>query len=613
MATTSNIREVKFRPLIRPAGDTTQDLLGNIYEEIEATIKVDVFSAFAVPDYIFSTQYLSSNSVNFLENQVSVGDMISFHQGDNSNQFISIFEVNAVNENTIYFNGIGGNPQFGEFSDISNFDYIFITTPLNYLKYSYGLGVDENYTSWLDGETMSHEVKNLTTSFQSSFQKSAINSNYGTFSARKTGTFIPPVTKNYGQQNGQSFEVVHRFLLQDYRISEIENYQKLFKSDNYIGQNSLNYWVKTEFRAEEKFNNTAKIGNFSFKSNVGFLNENLNEGQNRYKVSNVIYKRSNGDFIDGIAISEPCSVEFTLKNTGGFFGVSEKIQVIFKALVQDFEFKQIDYVDLFKFSRAEVGGSNGVITSVSKIVISPTEIKVTVGLNISDNSLADTPLLLACICENQALLSKSTDKETVLVSVENGVTGFDIEGLITDADLLISMRDATKMQAVNQLNVIKAELLRTYLDFTVTDGEIVGVEQLTIGINSGKSYIIDQKKYDFDFILVDGLQEIDTIISNEYTSGYDGLFIHNGGGAYSLVDNWRVPFDGEVEAVGLPDFVYDSSKPLDGFGQDLLHLQSKSLTIHLAYRINVLKDNIITTYQIFSPVLEVSDFETFID
>jgi hypothetical protein len=42
-------------------------------------------------------------------------------------------------------------------------------------------------------------------------------------------------------------------------------------------------------------------------------------------------------------------------------------------------------------------------------------------------------------------------------------------------------------------------------------------------------------------------------------------------------------------------------------------LQSKGLTIHLAYRINILKDNIITTYQIFSPVLEVSDFETFID
>jgi hypothetical protein len=63
----------------------------------------------------------------------------------------------------------------------------------------------------------------------------------------------------------------------------------------------------------------------------------------------------------------------------------------------------------------------------------------------------------------------------------------------------------------------------------------------------------------------------------------------------------------------LPDFVYDPSKPLQGFGQDLLHLQSRGLTIHLAYRINILKDNIITTYQIFSPVLEVSDFETFID
>jgi hypothetical protein len=116
----------------------------------------------------------------------------------------------------------------------------------------------------------------------------------------------------------QAFTITHIFVIDPLSLAGQNQDTKNGKSpDYYKDTNCLKYVFQAELSKDLTDPNRKKeIIEFDKSGNTGFLGESFNTGLTNYVISNLVFKRANGDINEAIElVTDQTTVEFTINNT----------------------------------------------------------------------------------------------------------------------------------------------------------------------------------------------------------------------------------------------------------------------------------------------------------
>ena len=608
--------------------DFTQNLVGNIFENVKLIATVRTYTYVSISAFYITDDSINKEGGGF-DKYISVGDRCRMVFSDTP-LGIFIFDVTSISNDTIYYTLVQNNvftfPQsyMGE-------EAICLISDLSYLRYDHGLtpseDSSENYRSKLDGETTSFIVSDLGTrpvpldprsTLFVDGEKTAINSNYGTFKARFVQDSLSPILATQPYTVAQDFEIEHIFKIQDYSEEDITNYINRFKPDNYLGENTLNYNAKFEFRTVETAPSTSKVGKYLDKSNVGYFSENLNGRRNGYSITDLVITRvSNGLEIDNIASSEPSKVSFTINGDGLQFVSTPVIVLNHFAMISDYEFKNVNFSQLFFNETIRVEGvsteTGSLFTEAKILSFTDSTVNVEFTINPSSSDLDNEQYLLSVSVGDSSIPNLVSDKVSEIIKTGTYQSGFDIEGLLGSVSMELYQRDCNPYiySGFSSFPIIAGELIYTKLKIPVIGGEIVSIDIETINRESSDDIqVVDSYNIDTSsFETIAGVQEIQSDLPTPYSHGLNGKIEKVSSGMYQVVFPYRLPFSEERKVIGLSDTLFDQSEPNQGKNESTYYQYTKDLDVHIAYRIGMLSDGRVTYYRYRTPPLMVRDFE----
>jgi len=595
--------------------DYTQNLVGNIFENVKLVATVRSFTTVDADKIVVKTDSIYVPNAQ-LTKSISVGDTVRlFFSGNISDNTVVL--VDSISDEIIYYTSITPPATPIPFTATGG-DSLIVESPLTYLRYDHGLTVSTNsttnYRSKLDGETTSYIVPNLTGVF-SDGEKTAINSNFGSFKARFVGVAQIPYDNVGSFNSAQDFEIEHIFKIQDYSEADIQNYIDRFKPDAYLGESTLNYNSKFEFRNVETAPSTSKIGTFLDQSNVGYFGENLNGRPNNYTVSDVVIVRvSNNSQIEDITSSEASKVTF---NINGDFTSEAVIVLNHFAMISDYEFKKVDFEDLFFSDTVRIQGisteNGGIITEGKITAVTPTQASVEMTVNPNSSTLDGEQYLLSVLVGDSSIPSITSNKVQEIIKTGFYQTGFDIEGLLGDVSIELFQRDCDPYTEVgsSSFSIISGELIYTKLLIPTIGGLIDSIELETIDLDGVDGIeVVDSDEIDTSsFVTVNGEQEIQTDLPTPYRTGLNGRIEKVSTGLYQVVFPYRLPYEKLRKVLGLSSVLFDQNEPNQGLNESVHYQATKGLDIHIAYKIGMLSEGRITYYRYRTPPLTIKDFE----
>lgn len=608
---------------IQETGDFTQNISGNIFEQVKLVATVRTFTLIETP----ADLYVTSGSMHWVggnfDESLNIGDICVFASSSSSDNVT--FEVTSVSPEIIYFTIITNNGFSFPFTT-GDPDQIYVINPLTHLRYNWGLrgsnSSDNFYRSYLDDETLSYVVDGIglgavrNTNFVVG-DKLAINSNPGEFRARFVDNSISPINQFQNLEIAQDFEIEHTFRIQDYSESDIINYVNLTKPDNYRGENTLEYNSRFEFRTVETNPETSKVGTYISSGNIGFFNENFNGRPNNYSISNLTITRvSNDSEIDDIASSEASKVTFTIESTENTFISEPSIVLNHFSMITDYEDKDIHFDDLFNHDQVRIQGvsteNSSIITEGKILGYSNNTMDVEFTINPNDSNLDEEQYFLSVLVGDSSRDSVNSDK--VQLMIKNGVylSGFDVEGLLGNVSIELFQKDCDPYSnsGNSTIPIISGQLIYTKLLIPVLGGTISSVELQTLSIINDEIDVVDTIGIDTsDFIVISGEQEINSELPTPYSLGLNGFIRKVSSGLYEIIFPYRLPFEKENAVSGLDDVFFDQNEPNQGKNESVYYQTTKGATIRIAYRIGMFAENRVTYYRYRTKPLIIKDFE----
>ena len=209
-----------------------------------------------------------------------------------------------------------------------------------------------------------------------------------------------------------------------------------------------------------------------------------------------------------------------------------------------------------------------------------------------------------------------SDRVTLLIRTGDYFNDFDIDGLLSNRSLKLYSRNCDVLldSGDDKMKVIKSDLINTKSSFTLNDGTITAIKQVSITVDSGDLNYLwssDQVVFDLsDIEVINGVQRINKNSGNLYPDSIDTIISSDELGNWEIISPYVVPFSELQNEDNLPEIVYNESQPNNGFNQDVIQQQLIGLNIHMGYLVTVNKDNRDTDYLIRSNVLEILDYET---
>lgn len=638
MATITQIIDAKWYSQIKNGddftlltGDFSRNLVGNIFESVKLEATVRTFTTLNIGDPWYATDSsISSVNIDFTTS-VSVGDICRII--DNPSVDLWEIQITSVEKTIIYFNELqrtGGETLPHLY--VSGDDVLVVTTDLTFLKYDHGLVNSSSgatsYRSKLDDETTSFLCEGLgirtdpadPLTRQTAFvdgEATTLNSNTGSFKAKFLEFADIPFSDVGGLEGSQDFDIEHIFKIQDYSEEDITNYINNTKPDAYLGENTLNYNSKFEFRTVSVNPETSKVGTYLNRGNVGFFNENLNGRPNKYTFSTpVITRSSTGETLDDIANNEESTVTFTISGTGTPFAAVPVIVLNHFAMISNYEFKTETFDDLFKNELLRIEGvstETGTIFTEGKITgYTDTTIDVEFKINPNDANLEDEQYILSVLVGDSSTSNINPDKVQLNIKTGTYQSGFDVTGLLGDVSIELFQRDCDPYTetGVSSFSIISGELIYTKLLIPVLDGTIDSIALETIDFYNGDIEVVDTLEIDTStFVVIDDEQEIQTELPTPYSSGLNGYIRKVSTGLYEVIFPYRMPFDKLRAVSGLNSVLFDQDEPNQGLNESAYYQTTKGVNVHIAFKIGMFAENRVTLYRYRTPAITINDFE----
>ena len=609
--------------------DFSQNIIGSIFENVKLEATVRTFTTIPINKMYVTSTSLYTEGASFTKD-ISIGDTVRIYfNGEPTENFV--VKITSVSDEIIYFNTITPPSIITLPGNFDTGDFLVLESDLTYLRYDHGLSGstsgDVEYSSKLDGETTSFfcegiGLRSTPTSPRSTAVvngvKSAINSNAGSFKVNFVGAAKIPTGVSPNTNSAQDFKIEHIFKIQDYSENDIQNYIDRIKPEVYVGESTLNYNSRFEFRTVETDPSSSKIGQYISKGNIGFFGENINGRPNKYSISNLSITRAlNGDVLDDIASGEASKVTFTINGEGAPFNIQPKIVLQHFAMLTDYQFKDVNFNSLFKNDTLRL---DGVSTGVSSVItegkiLSYTNntINVEMTVNPNDSDLDGEEYFLSVLVGDASKPNNNPDKVQQIIKTGTYASNFDIEGLIGSASIKLFQRDCDPYTELgnSSMSLISGELIYTKLSLPVLGGEIDSIEIQTLDFDGTNFQVVDSEEVDTSsFKVINGEQEINQVLLTPYSSGLDGIVRKVSTGNYEVIYPYRLPFDKLIPVEGLSDSLFDSNEPNDGFNESTFYQQSKGMKIHIAYKIGMRSQGYVTYYRYKTPILNILNFET---
>lgn len=608
-------------------GDFSRNIIGSLFKRVKLLATIKTYTTVDISDVWFTNNSITYETGTFT-NDISVGDVVRLvFAGRPADAFV--FEVTSVSNTIIYFNILEDH---GETFDrvVVGENLLIVESDLTFLRYNHGLRPSINpspfYRSYLDDQTLSFVSDSIgarptpldprDTSFVDG-EKLSINGHSGSFRVRYVGNSDIPRENAGAWMSAQEYEIEHVFTIQDYSEFDILNYINNTKPSNYLGESTLDYNSEFEFRSTETNPSTSKKDSYISTGAVGFLNENLNGGPNKFSITNLLLERvSTGEVLENLSSVEAVKVSFVIESIENSFFNTPVIVLNHFGMNTDYEQKNIEFDTLFRNDLLRIEGvsveagtyiTGGEITSFNSSSIS-----VEMTVNPSNVDFDGLDYLLSVWVGNPDDSNVITDE--VQLKIQTGVysDNFDIPGLIGSPTIGLYTRDCDPSidLGFTSMRLVSGELINTKLNLPIIDGLITGIKLQTISFGEGENFVVDSVDIDVsNFEIISGVQRIDETLITPYNLGIGGYIKWVSGTDYEILYPYRLPFDKLIPVTGLSDTLFDPSEPNNGQNQSVYYQQTKGFEIQLAYLVTMDKDGKSTDYLFKTPTLTIKDFE----
>lgn len=555
----------------------------------------------------------SIHSINAFESGINIGD--SFRVIYRSQQNLDLRGVvTGIDPDTIYFDEVVpwtnsiNNKTFPE-------DYLYITTQLNDVEYSYGLFQDtEQFNSYLDGAEQKYRFVGLDgTPTIINGEPLGNNWNSGTATAQFVGTGQSPLPESGSFSDlAQDFKIVHTFSYQTYNDDQRDDITDNQIPFVYKGK-AFDYAYKLTCYKDINEPDTSKTQEGSLLVNGGWYNTVFNAPTNK-QISGLEIRRDNGDLVQGLIPTENNNVQFIVSNCDA----NTIIVLRHKKLAQSDDYEtDNNYNDIFYTSTVRVIDNSGVSSgffSNAVITLIGTDLDVRFGIDFQDPTLNTEEYLLSVSVQENKF-----NRTTLIVDQQEYFNDFDREGLLINSYPRLFQRDCTDftpLGASDFNNIIKAEVFYVKQDILVVDGLIDSIEVQTLGQKNTEFQVFGSRNIDLtNLVIVDGEQRIDDVVLNQGNNSIlNGYIRYISTGVYQMVVPYRLEFDKNTKSSTLSDpapaDIYDPNEPFAGSNEDIIRLQSLGYDITIAVRIGMLYEGVVTYYRFRTPNMPVLDFET---
>jgi len=613
--------------------DFTKNITASIFEKVKVILNIEIFTILDLEDFYLNSTSLYMPNATFT-NDVNVGDIMRVYLVTGGDSLL--VDVTSVSDEIIYFTIIT-NDGVTIPATYEGTDKLIIETPLTFLKYSHGLVAstdsDTSYISKLDGQNLSFLVDDIglgstrDTTFKDG-EATAINSNYGSLRARFVSNTQIPMPNAGSEYSAQNYEIEHIFLVQDYSDADIQNYLNLIPPTQYVGESTLNYNAKLEFRTIGTNPETSKIVEYISKGNIGFFNESLNGRTSKYSIQDVIITRvANDEEITNVIAGETVKLTFNIESTAESFITTPKIVLTHFTMLEsgEYEFSTLDFSTIFSLSQVYLTGLtpnvDGVFTNASITNITDNVISVETDITTNILNLDGKDYFISVLVQDESLTNETTDKVQLIVKSGQYLEDSDVLDLITNESVEIYPRNMNPytQDGYTSMDLISGELI--YLKYKFDIDVTVFLNSMKLETLSGYppltnifASVVTTENIDTTGIdYIDLVQLADYEIPTPYKSGLNGHLTKTETDTFTLIYPYRVPFAKERKVEGLDPIIYDNTEENKGFNESLFYQQSKGLKVAIALRLELKTEYLgvikYTDYRILTPDLEIVDFE----
>lgn len=590
----------------------TKTITGNVDEKVRVKGKLRTWTYVELNDYYVFSKLSSPNGSIFCKGAfgegsgISVGDRVRLVIQNGLDYTDTII---SVTEDVIYFasNNWNLNITYPK-------DYLFIITELNDCRYSFGLYQDTtSITSNLDGSDQTFKVEGLDHSTQVTRFGNPIGLNWLNGGVRMRFDGYSKVPFDIFKASGgadwlvaQDFYFEHEFIIQNYTESQGQEIINGITPLDYIGKLTYNYYANIQLFKSLNEPSTKKEKGFISEGNIGWYNENFNGSNATKSITDLEFKRfDTNEVISGLCV-EKTKIKFKINNCTSATKVVLRHKRLLKA--SEYYLKNGLYNDLFYNQIIRLTESNPISYgnfSNARILLNGTTLTVEADLLINGSDLTGDDYLLTCSVEENR-----ENRVNLIVKTGGYIGGFDVYGLVTNADFNIKHR--AYIQSFSKLNLMLDEVVKTNFNFSVAHslgGELQELEVRTVLTNGVENIPLDSDTIDLSSIMVvNGIQKIDTIINDSY--GLDNGFIKyiNNDAVktdYSLSINYRVPSQKNIKNINVPNVFFNPNEKNNGLNIDTFSKQDFGYVIKIGLYIKVSG----TEYLFLSEQIKINNYE----
>lgn len=349
--------------------------------------------------FTLSGNVLSRNTGSFIDDGFSIGDIIDLIT---VGTLIPIFEdrnITNISDTDIFFDGSGFAAQ-----QIENHVLFGGKTDLFGLEYSFNLVDNDDsatFVSLLDNSDQTFYAAGIgldsgggrDTSFVDMLPKNVTTQGQGWDTSSISRVRFVARTSKYEQK----FIIEHDFIL-PYNDESI-----------YIGNSSLKYVGKFDFRVNLANLNTSKVYEFDdLLGNTGFFDENYGGYDNDFNVTELVYTDVNSlATVNELNIKSRTRVNFKLTSQNNFFSVNDPLVIYHSYLptFNNYNKSPNDYIDTWIYAQHSIiidglTTSSGIIYNASADFVSSSEVNVEFEIEFTNDQQAileeGLPYRLAC-------------------------------------------------------------------------------------------------------------------------------------------------------------------------------------------------------------------------
>lgn len=632
--------------------DKASHLKGSAMEQLKVIYTVDVSwdsnSSQADLFRVETATSISRQQGSFIQDGMSIGDIVDIDYIDSGGAFnVVVTDVTllVVTDDLIIWTG--GSAPGGDIGRLFSIMTVHGKTELTGFDMRFGLiGNDEvfNFQSKVDGSDQIYTAAGV---------------GEDTGGGRIT-TFIDCESKGNikGWQSGsakvryvsnpstyvQRFEFEHIFVILPYYLEgELTDLQNGLQPDRFSGDSTLKYAVQLEFRDVLSNPNTAKrdIDALALGS-VGGFNQNYNGFNEKYSINSISYEEvSSGNSSDGIIVGSETKVTVIVDSVDSTFVASTSIFGVYHSFLppNDTYTNNTDvYKDVWLYDNkiqtlGDAPVSSSIITDVEGTFLNAGQIRIefNVDFTTAQQALIDSEdnYVIGIQVSDTSLDTDDSDKLILSADVRNYIKNADIPGLleIEEFEFFNHPNDVVGTGFTDYKGWPEDGVVSTFRIFTDLNEQAIiqsAKYRLTV-YNSTTEESFDLDEYIFNFTSTfvpdtpGDIQQFQLDTTRGFRLTDDDQFnLVEFGTNNRIVDDqffngtiaFKIRWEEWIAQADADPVFFNAAQQNDGLNKKSSnYFSSNGYEIHAVLEFVMVQNGLATTYEFFSPALEIRDYD----